>query len=342
MKPVHEWDEQFILQLPYGEFDWLEAKSRRALDLTLPSVKETDVRQNLSKALSAIANTGGGQLILGLQNPEPDASGWAVDDGGICTRIKGGTREWLETLTPNLLDFPLQSFNVYEIATSKTLPQSSIQDGRALYVIDVRDSSLAPHQALDQKYYARVGGRSVPIGHRLVLDIMGRRKSPEFELTASIVRTTDKRLDYATFEDQDTVVHTLVCRARNLGQVYAQYVNIRILLPVDVMLRDYHGNPERGNLVVQQSEELWEVWGTNTQRDVVDVETAIGSGVIEKYGPSWFDPILPGLSFDWEIELAHSLPEIALCRGTLRWWIYADNAPERHGETRMADIPIEV
>lgn len=43
MKPVAEWTEEDVLSLPYGEFDWLEAKGRRAIDLTLPNVREADI-----------------------------------------------------------------------------------------------------------------------------------------------------------------------------------------------------------------------------------------------------------------------------------------------------------
>ncbi len=50
MKPAADWDEEFILHsLPVGASDRFEAKGRRGLDLTDPTVKESDVLQNLSK-----------------------------------------------------------------------------------------------------------------------------------------------------------------------------------------------------------------------------------------------------------------------------------------------------
>ncbi len=44
MREPREWDEEYLLNLPVGEFDWLEVKGRRGLDLTLGNVKEPDVR----------------------------------------------------------------------------------------------------------------------------------------------------------------------------------------------------------------------------------------------------------------------------------------------------------
>ena len=170
MKPPAEWTERDLYDLPLGEFDWLEIKGRKALDLTVPGVVEAQVRESLSKAISAFANTGGGVLVLGLQNPD-DA--WRVDDGGVLLNIKGrSTREWLEDVVPELVELRLQRFNVYVVRP--TISDSQIGADRGVFLVDVGDSDDAPHQAQDHRYYARVGGKSRPIGHRLVADIFNR------------------------------------------------------------------------------------------------------------------------------------------------------------------------
>lgn len=48
MRDPRDWDEQYLLNLPVGGFDWLEVKGRRGLDLTLDGVRQKDVRANLS------------------------------------------------------------------------------------------------------------------------------------------------------------------------------------------------------------------------------------------------------------------------------------------------------
>lgn len=109
-------------------------------------------------------------------NPSSTTGKWIVDGGGVSTSVKGKaeTREWLEEIIPNLVDFPLSHFNVYSILPKST--DSQIIQGKALYVVDIADSLQAPHQSrLDNKYYVRVAGKSRPIGHRLVSDIMNRR-----------------------------------------------------------------------------------------------------------------------------------------------------------------------
>ncbi len=194
MKPVREWDEEHILGLPIGEFDWFEAKGRKALDLTLPTIKESDILQPISKALAAFANSGGGALVYGVTNATSATGQRFVDDGGIATKSpKGDVKEWFENVIPHLVEFPLTTFNVYAILP--TSPTSRIQPGRALYVIDIPDSLHAPHQANDYRYYIRSGGKSVPIGHRLVADIMGRRQHPQIELSFKIEKETRTQTD---------------------------------------------------------------------------------------------------------------------------------------------------
>jgi hypothetical protein len=59
---------------------------------------------------------------------------------------------------------------------------SGIAADKAIFVIEIPDSESAPHQATDRKYYARIAGKSKPIGHRMVLDILGRIKHPKIEV----------------------------------------------------------------------------------------------------------------------------------------------------------------
>jgi predicted HTH transcriptional regulator len=186
MKDPRDWDEEYLLNLPVGEFDWLEVKGRRSLDLTLSGVRENNVLENLSKAISAFANSGGGVIVFGLTNPTTQ---WQVDDGGVDLIVKKpSTREWLEDVIPTLVEFPLTSLNVYAIHRSSD--SSQIAPGRAIFVIQVPDSEHAPHQAIDKRYYARVGGKSRPIGHRLVTDIFGRRRYPRIDLEFIIESST--------------------------------------------------------------------------------------------------------------------------------------------------------
>lgn len=138
-----------------------------------------------------MANSGGGQIVFGLN----DAG--QVDMGGVSRTIKRGTKAWLEDIIPKLVEFTLQGFSIFEVTDPPTAtPQ--LGEGRAIYAVDVPDSEGSPHQATDQKYYGRIGGKSRSLSHWFVLDIMNRRKYPLVEpiIESILEQRTDQKNVY--------------------------------------------------------------------------------------------------------------------------------------------------
>lgn len=344
MKAVRDWSIADISTLPIGEFDWLEIKGRKGLDLSLPRAEEHRIRATLSKALSAFANSGGGQLVYGLENPE---TLWQVDDGGIALDMRRpGTREWLEDIIPNLVDPPLRQFNVYVF--SKSSPDLTLAPNQGIIVIDVADSEQAPHQANDHCYYGRIGGKSHPLNHRFVSDIFHRRRDPAIELSFVIQERWERarqnqsslpsqwglNLNEPKLVDERTV--TLAVTATNKGRVYAQYVNVVIDIPATLIATEWDTEDTVKN-VNGEPVSLWEE--TNTRRDIVGGKVGLDK-YYPDYGPSWFDPLLPGLSQTWEKELPDDLDMNQVSNDlAFHWRVYADNTPERSGVIRWIDIP---
>jgi predicted HTH transcriptional regulator len=186
------------------------------LDLSAPGVDENKVVEELSKQLSAFANSDGGVLVCGVTNPL-DHKPRQVDDGGITIAMKRpNTREWLEDIIPGLVEFPLKRFNVYTLTKTAGAPQ--LPDDRCIILVDIPASDDAPHQARDQRYYTRVGGKSRPIGHRLVSDIFHRRSHPKLSFKVKIVETIDTKLK-------------VFVNVRNHGKVVPQNYATIIFIP---------------------------------------------------------------------------------------------------------------
>jgi hypothetical protein len=74
-----------------------------------------------------------------------------------------------------------------------------------------------------------------------------------------------------------------------------------------------------------------EYYKDNTERDVVDVEFNIYAP-IKKYGPSWFDPNLPGLHHTWPIRVSDNFPSKKIEGFSIKWSVHADHAPPNAGE----------
>jgi hypothetical protein len=180
------WTEEALLLLPLDqEHDYLERKSGQLLS------DPHRFQEEVSKTLSALANSGGGHLILGQE-----------DDGtltGVSPIWKGraALRAWLEQTIPNLLQYPLQTFRVHQ------LDGGTIQPGKCVIVIDVGDSPLAPHQAnfpTDRpNYFYRVGGHSKPAPHHY-LELL-RNRLIAAVLTPTLERVLFTRLAHLRDEE---------------------------------------------------------------------------------------------------------------------------------------------
>jgi hypothetical protein len=168
------WSEAELLAFPAGEHDYFDRKSGSLLTTS-------DFRNSLGKALSAMSNSGGGHLLIGVE-----------DDGSLTgvppLRGRTATREWLEQVIPNLVSFPLEDFRVHEVVPSKP---SAIPEGKVVLIIDVGDSVLAPHQSESSRtYYYREGGHSKPAPHFYLETLRNRLVNPTLEASLASMKPT--------------------------------------------------------------------------------------------------------------------------------------------------------
>src|ERR1700680_2996122 len=86
------WTEAELDALPAGEHDFFERKSGQLFS------NRGEFFHTVAKAISAFANSGGGSLILGVQDTgTPD--GLPLDEG------RTPIREWLEQKIPQLVEY---------------------------------------------------------------------------------------------------------------------------------------------------------------------------------------------------------------------------------------------
>jgi len=336
MKNVSEWDEEYIINLPPGEHDWIEFKGAKSLDLHLNGVDENKVMNELSKQMSAFANSGGGTLVYGIKDPQPGQKR-QVDNGGIDLKIKKNTKAWLEDIIPNLVELKLNKFNVYVI--EKSLPTSMIKQNKGLILIEIPHSENAPHQANDKRYYARVAGKSRPIGHRQVTDILGRAKYPKMVLFYKLMKIIDRL--------------TLICVCSNVGKIYANYVNGFLLIPYQMVTTNLmhlmQNAGEKEGIVEREGKKYFEKRFSNLHRDIVN-QTSDGSIAVSSDFPNGlrggvsfyitrYDPVLPYLSFEFSVSLIVKEDELTeFDEERIFWEIYADNAPMEKGEVKVKKL----
>lgn len=308
--PSEPWTEERLGNLIPYEHESQEFKSTGFVFTTTTATIRSDFLDNLSKQVSAFCNAGGGCLFLGIDDH-------AQIDGGVPVDLRNGTREWLEDVLPGAVDPPLTSFDVHEVRG--TDPESEILPGRAVYVLEFPDSQDAPHQARDRRYYLRIAGKSRPMSHRHVLDIMQRRRDPD----VAVVQVDPYGSPELIEGDPrgPCVLLRLRSRLQNRGRVLAQHVGLEVTVP-----RFAVNSTCRKRTLQEQA-------GTISQSP--------GSLTYFFYHPS---PLFPQqeviFGTVWIAIHRTNVDHYQRGRVTLRWRSYADHSDFVTGETEVSSYSV--
>ncbi len=212
-----KWTEEELDILSLDEHDYLERKSGALFS------NDKELRATLGKAISAMSNSGGGHIILGMEDD-------GKIDGVSQHRGRADMRSWLEQIIPHLVSHPINDFRVHVVQRASP---SRIPVDRDLIVVDIGDSYLAPHQCVVEgksvsmyTYYYRKAGRSEPAPH-FYLELLRNR------IVNSVLELEVADVTYCSAEIRgNSVLPILVFRMkfniRNIGRVAAYKWGLRI------------------------------------------------------------------------------------------------------------------
>ena len=173
MKDPSNWTEADLQALVDGNVQedlHLDYKRSAAL------AKAEPCRLELSKDVSAFANSDGGLIIYGIAEGK-DNHPMGIDEGVNAVELN---REWLEQTIVSNIQPKIDRLAIYPI------PLPSKDKNRVAYVVSIpQATSRAPHQARDKRYYKRYN--SVPMEDYEIRDIYRRAMTPEELLPLSQV-----------------------------------------------------------------------------------------------------------------------------------------------------------
>jgi predicted HTH transcriptional regulator len=173
MKQPWEWDERDIQELideGVKESLTLDYKGSRALN-TSDSRKQIE----LSKDVSAFANSAGGTLVYGVEEEEQLPR--RIDSGYDPAILK---REWLEQIINTQIQRRIDGLKINQIELVNSHP------GHVIYVISVPQSNRAPHMASDHRFYKRYNFQSVPMEEYEVRDVARRDEAPDIHVSLTL------------------------------------------------------------------------------------------------------------------------------------------------------------
>ncbi len=204
------WTEKKLRALIESETEeslTLEYKSAEALG------KSAYQKTEITKDVSAFANSAGGTLIYGIrESSEHDRKHLPVEITPVNrTQI---SREWLEQII-NGIRPRIEGILIHSVSLS------SGNDDVA-YVVEIPPSNTA-HQSTSHRYYKRFNFQSVPMEDYEIRDVMFRRQAPDVSLRFLINKSRN------SISNQ-----SLMIEARNLGATFAQYVACLLDIPVEL------------------------------------------------------------------------------------------------------------
>lgn len=212
--------DELVDVLPDSEDNRWELKSADFLD----PKQRGEFKKELGKQVSAFSNTGGGNLVFGIgttKNLEP------------CPEFVGRQpmKDYLSAMVEQSVDSPTSSYSVFR------LPLKSDPATKAIYVILIKDSPLAPHQAKEERqYYWRIDGHSKAAPH-FHLELLRSRFTKSF----LEVRFRDWNVNSVSKHNRTITIHfSLTFDIENVSSVQAREwcCNIKSLNPRNNWLID--------------------------------------------------------------------------------------------------------
>lgn len=300
MKDPWLWDEDDLLALIQGKVQEsidLDYKGSAALNNTEHNKTE------LSKDVSAFANSAGGTIVYGVH-----------EENHLPMRIDGGcdprqvTREWLEQVISSRIQRKIEGVRIRQVDLTATNP------GMVAYVVFVPQSTRAPHQASDKKFYKRFNFVSQPMEEYEVRDVSARSSVPDLSLTLLVTLATSEQATPVTEKPVRTL--EVVPVISNAAATPAEHVVINLFIDSRLELQDTSG------FSVQPGEHMFVVNGQIVVLTRLSVNWAVPGKM----------PVFQGVHFR-VADRAVTLKILAEGDFALGWQLLAPRMSPRTGET---------
>ena len=312
---VKQWNEKAVQQYiddQVEESQTLEYKGAGSLG------KQTDKKTEMTKDVSAMANSAGGILMYGVAEYRHKGKRHLPEKIDPVDRTQF-SREWLEQVIGNIRP-RVEGLKVYPV---------DVAGGQndTVYVVEIPQSTTA-HQATDHRYYKRYNFQSVSMDDQQVRAVRNRGTTPQVAI--------DFGLEFERRPDK--IVHTLhTARLTSLivneGHRMVQHVRLEFTIPDFEKLTEqrvkvnYQGRTDHLELVKRGEYPDWFLRIVYTSKEVMFPSQRVNIGQELGYSVSAYTDF-----FTYWLTLLKDRD----C--ALDWTLYADEMPPKTGTLPWADM----
>ena len=269
-----EWDEHDLLDLiALGVQESLELDYKQC-----DALQKTDNRKSeISKDVSAFANSAGGTLVYGM-----------IENGHVPTALDVGydandiSKEWLEQVINSRIQRRIDGVRVNQVKLSTAAP------GRVAYVVSIPQSIRAPHQASDRRFYKRFNFECVPMEEYEIRDVARRAVGPN--LVFSFLFNHDQTVAQLTNLGDRSGSVFLNPQVTNEGPAPAEYVTIKMMIDSRVRIercpvawKDCHAEVLGKERHVHEFRINWNGHGDGNVPLLEGVTTCVSAGPLSIY-----------------------------------------------------------
>ncbi|QIY83001.1 ATP-binding protein [Chryseobacterium sp. NEB161] len=179
--------------------------------------KSDGKKSEISKDVSAFANSAGGTIIYGVSEFNEPTKKHLPEKVNAVDRLEF-SKEWLEQIINSNITPKINGVEIYPI----TIGNDS--DNKVVYVVEIPQSNTA-HQAKDKRYYKRYNFESVAMEDYEIKDIINRTNTTDIEIEFLNFHGKEWFKKYA--ESDDVNIKTEIW-AYNRGNKIAQNLQVFI------------------------------------------------------------------------------------------------------------------
>jgi hypothetical protein len=188
---LENYDIEFIESLIKNEIEEsinVDFKSADALSKLDAKKKE------ISKDVSAFANSNGGVIIYGVNETNHKASALSFVNGNEFTK------EWLEQVISSTIQRNIPDLKIFPIRKDGKIENT-------IYVVQIPESFEAPHIAKDKKFYKRYNFESVAMEEYEVRNLYGKKLKSKLILSGYNISYLETEGDDVKFMCQSGVIN---------------------------------------------------------------------------------------------------------------------------------------
>ena len=203
---LEEYDIDFVNSLISNEIEEsinIEFKSAEALS------KVDSKKKELSKDVSAIANSNGGIIVYGINEFNHKAESISFIDGNEFSK------EWIEQVISSTIQRNIPELKIFPIRENGDI-------NKTIYIVQIPESTEAPHICKDKKFYKRYNFESVAMEEYEVRQLYGRRIKSKLGLNGYNISYIKNQDGYSLFTLQVDVI--------NVGEKFESNYKVNVYL----------------------------------------------------------------------------------------------------------------